>query len=224
MKISTKQLSKVTSAYLKNKLKQVPDHEFKNDKIRLHRAISWIKCAEDHTNNPDIKFISLWIAFNACYADNQLQLNIFTEKENLKHFINQLVHQDHEELFFNILWEKFSGPIRLLIQNQYAYKYFWVTQRENNIDWRKSLNISIKQANKYLSNYKVANLLEVVLDRLYTVRNQLLNGGSTYKSKLNRYQVTDASNILEFLMPVIVDIMITNIPFNWGQIRYPVVE
>jgi hypothetical protein len=36
--------------------------------IRLHRAISWLKSAEKQDDNLDIKFISLWIAFNACYA------------------------------------------------------------------------------------------------------------------------------------------------------------
>lgn len=36
--------------------------------IRLHRSISWLKSAEKQDGNLDMKFISLWIAFNACYA------------------------------------------------------------------------------------------------------------------------------------------------------------
>ena len=54
---------------LKYNLKQLPDDVDKNDIIRLHRAISWLKCAENNSEDIDLKFISLWIAFNACYAD-----------------------------------------------------------------------------------------------------------------------------------------------------------
>jgi hypothetical protein len=64
----------------------------------------------------------------------------------------------------------------------------------------------------------------LVLDRLYTVRNQLIHGGATYQSKVNRSQVKDASEILSFLVPLIIDIMITNINEDWGTINYPVIE
>ncbi len=69
----------------------------------------------------------------------------------------------------------------------------------------------------------MAELLGLVLDRLYTVRNQLMHGGATYKSKINRSQVKDASKILEYLLPVIIDIMIENINEDWGEINYPVI-
>jgi Zn-dependent oligopeptidase len=54
---------------------------------------------------------------------------------------------------------------------------------------------------KYLSTQKVVDLLEVVLDRLYTLRNQLVHGGATYKSEVNRSQVIDGKNILSMLVP-----------------------
>ena len=64
----------------------------------------------------------------------------------------------------------------------------------------------------------------LVLDRLYTVRNQLIHGGATYQSKVNRSQVKDASEILSFLVPLMIDIMITNINEDWGAINYPVID
>ena len=209
--------------FLKNKLKEVGNSGAENDKIRLHRAISWLKCTEDHDDNPDIKFITLWIAFNACYADDEANLDSFTEKQHFRDFIKKLVNHDTEELFFNILWKKFSGPIRTLIENQYAYKYFWVAQRKNTEDWERSFKRGIQKGGEYLANQEVDKLLEIVLDRLYTVRNQLLHGGATYKSKVNRSQVKDAGNILTFLMPVIINIMIENIDDDWGLIKYPVI-
>ena len=36
--------------------------------IRIHRAISWLKSAEKQEGNLDMKFVSLWVSFNACYV------------------------------------------------------------------------------------------------------------------------------------------------------------
>ena len=37
--------------------------------LRVHRAISWIGRAEASGEDADARFIFLWIAFNAAYAD-----------------------------------------------------------------------------------------------------------------------------------------------------------
>jgi hypothetical protein len=69
----------------------------------------------------------------------------------------------------------------------------------------------------------VAKLIEVVLDRLYMLRNQLMHGGATYKSKVNRAQVRDACNILKLFIPIIIEIIMENKNEDWGEIYYPVV-
>ncbi len=171
-----------------------------------------------------MKFITLWIAFNACYADNDNHDMSLTEKKRFKDFISRLVMLDKEERFFKLLWFKFSGPVRLLIDNKYAYKQFWDAQRGEKVDWERLFKQSKIDSRNYLAHQQVAELLGLVLDRLYTVRNQLIHGGATYKSKLNRSQVKDASQILESLMPIIIDNMITNINEDWGVINYPVIK
>lgn len=224
MKEPEQHIELIKASLLKTELKKLYSKIDQNDAIRLHRAISWVKCAEDHENNPDLKFITLWIAFNACYADNDAHEYILSEKKRFKDFISKLVQCDSEERFFKLLWYKFSGPVRLLIDNKYAYKQFWDAQRGENIDWERQFNQSKIDSRNYLANQQVSKLLGLVLDRLYTVRNQLIHGGATYESKLNRSQVQDAGQILEFLMPIIIDIMINNIYEDWGVINYPVIE
>ena len=214
----------IKSDSLKTRLRQLDESVNENDRIRIHRAISWLKCAEEQNDNPDLKFISLWVAFNACYADNEANDYTLTEKQQFKDFITKLVNHDREEFIFELLWYKFSGPIRLLIDNKYAYKQFWDDERIGNVDWQRSFKKSKIDSRNFLAHQQVAELLGVVLDRLYTVRNQLLHGGATYKSKVNRQQVMDASQILEFLMPVVINIMITNIDDDWGDIKYPVIK
>ncbi len=223
MKVTEQHIQIITSTSLKTKLKELHSNANENDIIRLHRAISWVKCAEE-TNNTDLKFITLWIAFNACYADNDNHDMSLTEKKRFKDFISRLVMLDKEERFFKLLWFKFSGPVRLLIDNKYAYKQFWDAQRGEKVDWERLFKQSKIDSRNYLAHQQVAELLGLVLDRLYTVRNQLIHGGATYKSKLNRSQVKDASQILESLMPIIIDNMITNINEDWGVINYPVIK
>jgi hypothetical protein len=74
------------------------------------------------------------------------------------------------------------------------------------------------------SNYNVTGTLEVVLDRLYILRNQLVHGGATYQSKVNRDQVKTGNNMLQLLIPVFIEIMMHNHQENWGEIYYPVVN
>ena len=74
----------INSSDLKQKLKTVADKCNENDSIRLHRSISWLKCAEEYSDNIDIKFITLWISFNACYADNDNHNISLTEKKRFK--------------------------------------------------------------------------------------------------------------------------------------------
>ena len=111
-----------------------------------------------------------------------------------------------------------------MIDNKFAYKQFWDARRGEETDWQKLFEKSKIDSRNYLAHQQVDKLLGLVLDRLYTVRNQLIHGGATYNSKLNRSQVKDANQILEYLMPIIIDIMITNISEDWGSINYPVIK
>jgi hypothetical protein len=67
-------------------------------------------------------------------------------------------------------------------------------------------------------------ILEILFDRLYTLRNQILHGGATWNSKVNRSQVQDGQSIIGFLIPNFLQIMMDNQNENWGKLVFPVVE
>lgn len=212
----------MNAAQLKRKLKsQISLPEELN--IRLHRSISWLACAEKYADDIDLYFLNQWIAFNACYALDMNLQEQKTEREKFRQFIQNLVKHDDEQRIFNILWEKFSGPVRILIQNQYIFRTFWDYQRGEIADWKKTFEKSNEEASKYLAKKNVAGLLEILLDRLYILRNQLMHGGATYKSKINRRQVKDGANILEMLIPILIDIMIQHPEEDWGKLLFPVI-
>lgn len=69
-------------------------------------------------------------------------------------------------------------------------------------------------------------MLSVIFNLLYTLRNQIIHGGATYGSKANRSQLKDTRNILEMIVPTIVEIMLEHPDkFNgWGKPFYPYVR
>jgi len=80
-----------------------------------------------------------------------------------------------------------------------------------------------KAAFKALANSDVSKLLSIVLDRLYVMRNQIIHGGATYQSQVNREQLRSARRMLSELLPVVIALMVSH-PDDWGTISYPVVE
>jgi len=190
--------------------------------IRLHRAISWLKSAEKQDDNLDLKFISLWIAFNACYAVDLNGISSKPEKAKLRDFTSSLVQFDRTRLY-NLFWEKYSGPVKVLIENKFVFEKFWEYNRGEANEYLSAFNKSIASATNCLSKQNIEGLIEIVLERLYTLRNQLIHGGATYNSKLNRSQLRDACNIMQLLVPIIIDIMLENGEHDWGEIAYPVV-
>ena len=218
-----------TYAILKLKQRQIRDGFPENLGLRVQRAISWIGRAEQ-ADDDDSKFIFLWIAFNAAYAirrnpqDKKLE-----EWESFKNFFCKVVTLDADRRIYNAIWENFSGPIRLLMNNEFVFRKFWNHQNgtegcEDWEDWFKRELIKFNRVAPGKTDNDTKYALSLVFDRLYVLRNQLLHGGATWDSKVNRNQVRDGTAILTFLVPVFVDVMMSHPDVDWGQPLYPVVS
>lgn len=212
------------SAGLKRKLKSHQPKISKSHAIRLHRAISWLHAAEEQEKVPDLRLICLWVSMNGLYAMDDIRFQRMQERERFADFVGRLVECDQEARLYNILWHKFSGPVRLLVENKFVYGPFWDFQRGESRSWQRGFQQSIVDANKALSDQNVAYLLSIVLDRLYVLRNQLVHGGATFKSNVNRPQVRDGGNLLISLLPVIIELMMIHWEKDWGSIFYPPVK
>ena len=194
--------------------------------LRVHRSISWIGRAEAAADD-DARFIFQWIAFNAAYADEQeFQGPALGERAAFADFFEKMVRLDAERRIYNEIWEGFAGPIRVLMQNRYVFNPFW--QHHNGIegyeDWEERFKASASAFARSFAAQDTARTLSFVFDRLYVLRNQLVHGGATWNSAVNRDQVRDGDSILGFLMPAFVDVMMDNPHEDWGRPFYPVVE
>lgn len=213
-----------------SKLKEL--HRLKRDNytdefsIRIHRSLSWIGRAEKKDEDIDARFIFYWIAFNSAYSAIQTSQYFDTERRIYKDFFEKILKYDKNEHVYNAIWKEFSGSVRSLLNNQYIFGPFWNFQNghEGFDDWEVKFNESKSIALKALQNKNTLMILEILFDRLYTLRNQILHGGATWNSKVNRSQVQDGQSIIGFLIPNFLQIMMDNQNENWGKLVFPVVE
>lgn len=195
--------------------------------LRVHRAISWIGRAEACGDDNDARFIFLWIAFNAAYADETAFSDPRPgERTAFLDYFRKAVSFDRDQRIYDAIWKGFSGPIRVLMGNKFVFGPFW--SHHNGLagyeDWEQRLQSSIRVFGNALQNNDTAKVLNLVFDRLYVLRNQIVHGGSTWNSSVNRGQVRDGAAILGFLMPVFVDIMMDHPNEDWGTPFYPAVS
>ena len=194
-------------------------------RLRVHRSISWIGRAERAVDD-DARFIFFWIAFNAAYADESVfRESTSSEQQFRADFFQKAVSLDSKQRIYGAIWENFSGPIRLLMENQYVFGPFW--QHHNGItgteDWQDRFDNAKRRFHQAISQQNTEFVLDMVFDRLAVLRNQLVHGGATWGSSINRAQVRDGTAILAFLIPVFVDVMLDNPLEYWGRPFYPVV-
>lgn len=208
---------------LKTRLKAAQEHHSEHSRIRLHRAISWLARAERETDDPDARFIFQWIAFNAAYA-RQFGTDA-PERERFSRFLRQLVAHDQVGQLKASVFGQFSGPIRVLIDNPYVFEPFWVALRDHDASeqWNTRFESAKRAALTSVMTGQTGQVLGIVFDRLYVLRNQLLHGGATWNSKVNRQQIRDGAQLMGTLLPVILAILIDQPELDTGEILYPVV-
>ena len=193
--------------------------------LRVHRAISWLGRAEAEKADADVRFILLWVAFNSAYA-SEIDADATNERKSFKAFFDALVSLDASHRIYDAVWERFSQEIRLLLANRYVFAPFWHKQNglQGHDDWEEKLAASQRQIATAMTQFDTGRILLVVFDRLYVLRNQLVHGGATWNSSINRAQVKDGAAVLGWLLPVFIDIMLENPDQDWGKPFYPVVK
>jgi hypothetical protein len=212
-----------TESVLQSKLKSNAERYSESQRVRLHRAISWLTRAELETSDLDAQFIFVWIAFNAAYAKA-----IWTdesERGRLADFIQSLVSIDHEKKLYDILFQKFTGPVRTLLDNKFVFEPFWKALRDHDPSnrWEENFASRRKVALGAIVEGDAAKVLGIVFDRLYVLRNQLVHGGATWNSSVNRAQIKDGAAIMLAITPIIIGLMLDHPELDLGEIMYPVI-
>ena len=198
----------------------------------MQRAWSWHARSKE-AQFDDEKFIFLWIAFNAAYGTELPDARVnekIPERHRFRDFVREIVKRDTENAIGTTLWKKFSGPVHMLLKNEFVFRPFWdwVQGRQEGKDWESTFKKKNQQVYNGLGNNDVSGVLEEVLSRLYVLRNQIFHGGKTFDKSLGQEQVRDGSRIMEALVPLILQIMQDDIDDEksgsgivWGTLNYP---
>ena len=193
--------------------------------LRVHRAISWLGRSEAETDDVDVRFILLWISFNSAYTAH-IETDGVSERGAFKAYFETLVDLDKGHRIYNAVWTRFSQEIRLVFDNRYVFSPFWshFNGEEGFSDWEERLAKSKRSIATALSDRDTARILATLFDRLYVLRDQMVHGGATWNSSVNRNQIRDGAAVLGCLLPIFIDIMMDHPARDWGQPYYPVVE
>lgn len=193
--------------------------------LRVHRGLSWLGRAEAERDDEDVRFILLWIGFNATYAAD-LDRALAGARDHFNSFFERLVGLDQSQRIFEAVWQRFSNEIRMLLNNKFVFAPFWADQNglPDNKDWAQRLAASQKVVATAMAKHNTPKILSVMFDRLYVLRNQLIHGGATWHSSVNRDQVRDGAAVMGWLLPIFIEIMMDHPEQEWGMPYYPVVD
>jgi hypothetical protein len=213
----------LTFQELKDKQREIRDEFPESFGLRIHRAISWVGRAEKDADDLDAAFLFYWISFNAAYADER---DVQNERDMFNWLFTRLTELDPENRLYSAVWNRFTGPIRLFLENQYVFSPFWSHHNGHPgfEDWQDRFDRARNAFHRALAEKRTVDILSMLFDRLYVLRNQLIHGGATWNSGVNRDQLRDGVAILSVLMPVVIDIMMDNADEAWGKPFFPVIE
>ncbi len=192
--------------------------------LRAYRCLSWLKKADAEQEDPNMRFICLWIAFNAIYAvDTEL---VMSDKSSFHRFIRMMDHYDSEELY-KLTWQRYSEEIRVFIDNKFVFQGFWDFHNGliSEAAWLEDFAADKTQLNKALEQKDSAKLLMILFNRIYTLRNQVFHGGSSYGSKANQPALKNAAALLETYTAFFLKVILENPEDKeWGNPYYPYIR
>lgn len=203
------------------------DYRSEDHRIRLWRAASWIDRAQREGTDDDEAFIFLWIAFNALYAmERSPEEGSASERAAFQAFLQEIVRHDTNKRLRSMMMLNMTGKIIPLLDSRYILHRFWQSVKDPDTfpDWESVLHRSRDKAKYAYSEGDEATTLNILFDRLYVLRNQMIHGGATYGSQLNREMVEKAAAVLRELIPVITDILVRNPNLDLGPVIFPVIK
>lgn len=200
---------------------------FDNDVwLRIYRSLSWLQRAEaEPWDDLDAKFIYYWIAFNAAYGRERKFDDREPEKDALMDFFRKAKLVDSRNKLHRYVFALIPGITESLVANKYVFREFWEHYNgRGHRDWKKRLDESVDNVRIDIHRRDSVRVLTTVFERLYVLRNQLMHGGATWGSLVNREQVELAVNIMGYTIPVFIGLMMDGPDvFDNGRPYYPLV-
>lgn len=211
---------------------------------RVQRAATWMERAERERDDPpgapeeqlrgaagrsnpdagdpDAKFVCYWIAFNALYAVASPMHGVDPELVAIKKYLGAIAPFDEEKAIYGAVWSQFEEAPSGLLNNRYVFADFWKhVHGFGDAKWKQRFDKEWSDAQFAFKKRDGFRVLNVLFERLYTLRNQLVHGGATWKGSANGRQIRDGASLLGSLLPIFIGLMLDNPDKEWGEPYYP---
>lgn len=200
--------------------------EFDPIRIRLHRCWSWLQRVEDLEDAgygaQDARLIYSWIAFNSLYGiwDSETR-EPKSERQSFTLFVRRVIEFDQAGQIPEFL-EQGRDLAKAIVGDEFLSNHFWDDPNEGTA--RKAQSKSRQLPGMYLEN-RYASISDLVLQRVYLARCQLVHGAATHGSKLNRTAVGRCGDFL-FPFVYITSRIIVREAWreDWGDLCYPPID
>lgn len=193
--------------------------------LRMQRSLSWLKKAVLMDEDKDLQFLSFWIAFNAIHAEDVESKS--QQKLHIRQFLEMLDQQDDAQKIAQIIWEKLSVPIQTLLDNPYSFQDYWDYRNQviSQNTWKANFDNEKKFIQHVIEAKDLSEILAAILHRMYTVKQQILQGGYSYNSGVNRQLIHQCCEIWGVLIPTILELLIKNAK-QWHFLKphYPLIH
>lgn len=197
---------------------------------RIRRARSWLDSARKagasgnlESGHWDIAFVLYWIAFNAAFARDILEYP--NTRCEFTECFRQVLRLDSRGEIYHAVRDEFPSAAEEIVSNKYLFKKYWdyVNGKKGNDDWGECFESDLRRFESAMAKPSVENTEEaipILFERLYTLRNQIVHGGATWRSEYNRTSVRRGVPIMAFLVPVFVRIIELHPRVKWGTPYY----
>lgn len=211
---------------LRAKFKALPRERLATNQpfaVRVHRALSWLERAGEQ-KDLETRFIFAWIAFNALYGQAREGLPTARslpdygggDRNEYIGFLNKLAQLNGDHLMHS------ATQIQVFLRELVGCKYLYFCYWRKMPDWSESLERDAVGFGKALQSRNVGRVYSRAFDRLYVMRLQLLHGGATFGSRVNRKTLQLCEVILRQLMRAILETVVDHgLAIEWGDFSYP---
>lgn len=185
--------------------------------LRMRRVTSWVTSAAQEGRDDDTAFMCYWVAFNALYGDDTGLIKLEeTERATYRRCIEKIADTGPLVLYRELDEALGEEEIRALVNDRYVLAPYW-----HSAGWQRALREDAQRLDSALQWKNTKEVLCLVFDRLYVLRNQLLHGGATWGSSINRAEVAMGRRFAAFLIPLLADRVLDNPDLDWGKPYYP---
>lgn len=209
----------------KQKVKEAALSDSDETPVRMHRVARWLEEGQQlyREGRDDLGFITCWIAWNALYCQWDEFGVTSSETAGMRDCIGQLNQLDADDYWLGFIHQH-RATILVLVDDGYLSADYWreVAQANGRVVHADKFS-DYEVVESALQHGRYARVLEGLCKRLYVLRNQLIHGGATPGSSVNRVQV-ERGRILEgFMLTALTVIVESRNPWQtWGRLPYPV--